>query len=144
MKQLYFLILGNIVTFSTIAKEVEISRIPLSVETHHPQHIKNSISKITIQENDTTLSDGAIGKENQEIWSEKFNNNGKYISEFSFNKISPKIGMTQSQIINYTYWDKPTSKKSTESKYGISESWYYRDRGSITFNNGIVEYIHRN
>lgn len=73
---------------------------------------------------------------------------GKYgsassLSEAENRKTAPKVGMTRSQVLTNTYWGKPTSTNSTEHKYGVNESWYYQGIGSISFKNGIVEYIHR-
>ncbi|MDM1762176.1 hypothetical protein [Acinetobacter sp. 251-1] len=149
MNKFYLIILSNFLAFSATAKEIEISRLPLSVETNHPQHKKDSISTIQIQENDTSLREGAIGEENKTInleslkkkYSEKFDSYGQYIS--SSIPSSPKIGMSTNQVLNSS-WGNPTSKRSTEYKGGISESWYYKNLGSITFSNGKVEYIHRN
>lgn len=148
MKRLYILMVSSVLCSSTFSKEIEISRLPLSVETTHPQHIKESISKINIQDNDLTLSGGTIGEENTIInrenyknkYPEKFDSNGNYIV---IHKVSPKIGMTKSDVLN-SLWGEPSTKRSTESKYGITEYWYYKYLGSITFNNGKVEFIHRN
>lgn len=55
----------------------------------------------------------------------------------------PKIGMTQNQVINNTYWNNPTSRHSTETRNGIYEIWYYGNIASLTFRNGRVESISR-
>ncbi|MEG2695636.1 MAG: hypothetical protein RR966_14350, partial [Acinetobacter sp.] len=122
--------------------------IPLSVETTDPEHVREVTSKIDIQDNDPSLSGGKIGEENyksaletfKKKYPEKFDKDGNYKSSFSSKK-SPKIGMTKSNVLEST-WGAPFSKRSTESKYGLTETWDYKSLGSITIFNGKVEFIH--
>ena len=50
--------------------------------------------------------------------------------------------MTRGEVLEST-WGEPFSKRSIESRYGVTETWNYRSLGSITISNGVVEFIHR-
>lgn len=63
------------------------------------------------------------------------NGYSKKIDE-SIVKVQPKIGMTETEILNST-WGSPKKVNTTTSKYSINEQWVY-DRGYIYFDNGVV------
>lgn len=128
-------------------KQIELVKMPLSIESQNPKDIV--ISKIDIQDNDPSISGGVIGEENRKSalenfkkkYPEKFDQDGNYKDSF-FSKKSPKIGMTRGEVLEST-WGEPFSKRSIESRYGVTETWNYRSLGSITISNGVVEFIHR-
>lgn len=145
----FFLILLGLSPVIVAAKQIDLVKIPLSVEIHNPEYIKDNTLKIDIQHNDLSLSGGEIGEENRKSalenfkkkYPEKFDKDGNYKSTLHL-KQSPKIGMSRNDVLEST-WGKPFSKRSTESKHGIIENWNYRSLGSITIVDGKVEYIHR-
>ena len=55
-----------------------------------------------------------------------------------FSKPPAKIGMTESQVINNTYWGKPSRKNFTTTKYGTREQWVYDNVGYVYFEGGRV------
>lgn len=146
----FLLILLGLSPAIVFSKQIELVTIPLSVEMNNPEYIKENTLTIDIPDNDLSLSGGEIGEENRKSalenfkkkYSEKFDEDGNYKSSLHL-KSSPKIGMSEDEVLKST-WGKPFSKRSTESKYGISETWYYKSLGSIKIFNGKVEYIHRN
>ena len=149
MNKILLISLG-LISSTAYAKQVEIVSIPLSIETNHSEEIAKSTTTITIPDNDRSVYSGAIGVENRKAdieaykqkYPEKFDKDGTYKGSSFLNKKIPKVGMTASELLEST-WGKPFSKRSTESKYGISETWDYRSLGSITLHNGKVEFIHR-
>lgn len=54
---------------------------------------------------------------------------------------SPRIGMTQSQVINGTNWGGPTDINRTITAGGTREQWVYGNRRYLYFDNGILTAI---